>query len=140
MKTNITKINGRFVILTGKVVAIGKYYVGFPEDYEIDYILADEVVDIVTGERFGKELDELYSDFVGEKIYRLIKPECEMPEYSHRRHEKSKKENRAMRINDMVGVHWDKDGTKKLGKNRFLRRRMMPNSAQQRNFEDCLPF
>lgn len=139
MKTNITKISHRYVAPTGKVVVIGHYCVGFPEDYDIDYILADEVVDVVTGEHFGAELDELNSEFSGEKIYRLVKPECEMPEFSGR-HGNAKKHLRAQRINNMVGVHWGKDDVKKVGKNRFLRRRMMPNVKQQKEFESYLPF
>lgn len=140
MKTNITKISGRYVAPTGKVVAIGHYCIGCPEDYDIDYILADEVVDVVTGERFGKELDEINSEFVEEKVYRLVKAEYETPEYSHRRHGNAKKLARKARVNSMVGVHWEKDDTKKLGKNRFLRRRIMPNASQQEKFESYLPF
>lgn len=140
MKTNITKISERYVAPTGKIVAIGHYCVGFPEDYDIDYILADEVVDVITGERFGKELDEINSEFAEEKVYRLVKPEYEMPEYSHHRQGNNKKRNRAMRVNDIVGVHWNADGTKKLGKNRFLRRRMMPNLEQMEDFDSSLPF
>ena len=129
MKTNITKISSRYVAPTGKAVAIGHYCIGFPEDYDVDYILADEYVDIITGEHFGAELDELNSEFSGEKIHHLVAIECEVPEHSFTgRHGNAKKRLRAQRINNMVGVHWGNDDVKRIGKNRFLRRRMMPNA------------
>jgi len=141
MKTNFQKIDGRWVVPTGKVVAIG--YVNMGDDY--DTILADEYKDVCTGETFGKELDEFISDMTGEEIWRLVKSYEEMPEYQHHR-KNQKRTRRAARINDMVGTHWNSkwwmytSNDKKIGKNRFLRRRMHPNKNQLAEFDNWLPF
>lgn len=141
MKTAFEKIGGRWVVPTGKVVAIG--YINYGDDY--DTILADQYKDVCTGETFGKELDEFTTDMVGEKFWRLVKHYEEAPEYKHRR-KNQKKARRAARIHDMVGTHWNDPNCKytsdekKLGKNRFLRRRMMPNKEQLEDFNSWLPF
>ena len=52
----------------------------------------------------------------------------------------AKKAARTQRINNMVGVYWDTDGFKKIGKSRFLRRRMWPNAKQLMEYNSYLPF
>lgn len=136
MKTNFVKINGRFVAPTGKVVAID--YIRIDED-EYDAILADEYVDVITGESFGCELDDFYTDVVGEKIYHLVKALAIMPEFSGR-HGNAKKSRRAARMNNIVGVHWDNNDMKCIGKNRSCRRLIAPSAAQQKEFDSYLPF
>ena len=137
MKTNFEKVDGRWVVHTGKVVAIG--YINYGDDY--DTILAGQYKDVCTGETFGKELDEFTTDMVGEKFWRLVKHYEEVPEYNHRRRGNQKKINRRARIDDICGVHWTKPfDTKRIGRNRKMSRIMYPNSKQLADFEDYLPF
>lgn len=137
MKTNITKISGRYVAPTGNICIID--YIRIGED-EYDELLSEEVVDVCTGEKFGKEFDQLASELSGETIYRLIKSYGSANLIKNPQHHNAKKRARIARIEAMVGVHWDKNGMKKVGKNRFLRRRMVSNAEQQKNFESYLPF
>lgn len=136
MKTNFEKIEGRLVVLTGKIVAVD--YINMGDDYDV--ILGDQYVDVCTGETFAKEKDEVMSDIIGEPIWHLVKHHEEMPEYQHIRGN-SKKIARAARINAICGVHWTKPfDTKRIGKNRKMARIMYPNAAQLAEFEDYLPF
>ena len=137
MKTSFEKIDGRWVVPTGKVVTIG--YVYFGDDYDV--ILADQYRDVCTGETFGKEYDEVMTCLSGEKTYNLVKHYDEMPEYRHIR-KSQKKAARAARIHDLCGVHWTgKYETKRLGKNRRLSRIMYPNARQLAEYENNnLPF
>lgn len=136
MKTNFQKISGRWVVPTGKVVAVD--YVNLGDDYDV--FLGDQYIDVCTGETFAKEMDYAISEAIGETVWRLVKHYDEIPEYNIR-HKANKKTFRKSRINDMVGVHWSPvTDIKQMGKNRFLRRRMMPNKQQQAEYDDYLPF
>ena len=137
MKTNITKISGRYVAPTNNIIVIG--YVRIGED-EYDELLSEEVIDVCTRETFGKELDELNTELSGEIIYKLVKSYGSANLTKIPQHHNAKKRARIARIEAMVGVQYGDDGMKKVGKNRFLRRRMMPNAKQQKEFESYLPF
>ena len=136
MKTNFEKIDGRWVINTGKVVAVD--FINMGDDFDV--ILADQYKDVCTGETFAKQYDDMMSDFVGEPIWKLVKHYDELPEYNHRRHGNQKKINRRARIDDICGVHWTEFDMKRIGKNRKVSRIMYPNSKQLADFEDYLPF
>lgn len=129
------KIEGKWVIETGCVVAVE--YINFGEYY--DTILGKEVIDICTGEKYGKQLDEICSEFAGENIYRLIKNCPVVPEYC-KKHRTNKKSNRKERIRKFTGVNWDIKGQKTLGRNRGYRRRMYPSRKDFQDFEEFLPF
>lgn len=138
MKTTFEKINGRWVAPTGKVVVVDYIYNG--DDY--DTILGDQYIDVCTGETFAKELDDLNSDLLGEDVWYLVKHYEDFPASKLAR-KNQKKARRARRIDDMVGVHWDNFAyacNPHIGKNRFLRRRMMPNKEQQGVVDEYLPF
>lgn len=138
MMKDLEKIDGRWIVPTGVVVAVD--YINMGDDYDV--ILADQYKDICTGETFAKERDyELY-EATGETKWHLVKHEEEMPEYRHIR-KNAKKGRRADRIHAFTGIYWDEeypDG-RILGKNRALRRRMSPTPKQIKEFErDWLPF
>jgi hypothetical protein len=137
MKTKFEKIDGRWVVATGKLVVVDCIYTG--DDY--DMFLGNQYIDVCTGETFAKEKDEVMSDVVGEPIWHLVKYYCEeMPEYQKVRGN-SKKIARAARINAICGTHWTKHfGTKRIGKNRKMARIMYPNAVQLADFENDLPF
>lgn len=136
MKTKFEKVDGRWVVNTGNVVAVA--YINMGDDYDI--ILADQYKDVCTGETFAKQLDDFASELVGEAVYKLVKHYDEMPEYRHIRKNR-KKAARADRIYAMCGVHWTgRFEMKRIGKNRKISRIMYPNSKQLAAFEDCLPF
>lgn len=136
MKTEFKKIDGRWVVATGNVVAVD--YINMGDDYDV--ILADQYIDVCTGETFAKQLDDFASDFVGERIWHLVKHYDVLPEYKHIR-KNHKKAARAARINDICGVHWTKPfDLKRIGKNRKMARIMYPNTAQLAEFENGLPF
>ena len=136
MKTNFEKIDGRWVVETGNVVAID--YIDIGGGYE--YTLADQCIDICTGEKFAKLLDEEASDIVGEPVWYLGEYAKEMPEYKHIR-KNFKKQSRALRIDMFCGIHWTtKYQIKRIGKNRKFARRMYPNEKQMKEFGEYLPF
>ena len=135
MKTNFIKINGSYYAPTGKTACVG--YIQYAED-EWDMILGEEFVDVCTGEHFGKIVDDEMSELLDETVYTMVKAEEVVEEYS-RNVRLTKKDRRAMRIDSMAGVCWNK-GEKQIGKNRFLRRRMMPNREQIEEFNSTLPF
>jgi len=137
MKTKFQKVDGRWVVPTGKVVAAD--YINMGDDFDV--ILADQYIDVCTEETFVKQRDDIMSDIVGEPIWHLVKHYEEMPEYNHHRHGSQKKINRRSRIDDICGVHWTKPfDMKRIGKNRKMSRIMYPNSKQLAEFEDYLPF
>ena len=137
MKTNFERISGRWVVPTGKVVVVD--YINYGDDYDV--ILGDQYKDVITGETFAKEYDYLTSEFLGEDIYCLTKHYDEIPEYSIVRRSNQKKIRRKARIDKFVGVHWNPiTDMKQTGKNRFYRRRMIPNKKQQEELDSFLPF
>ena len=135
MKTNFEKIDGRWVVNTGKVVAVA--FINLGDDYDV--ILADQYKDVCTGETFAKQYDDVMSSVVEEPIWHLVSHYDEMPEYRHIRKNK-KRTARASRINEMCGVHWTTLDSKRIGRNRRMSRVMYPNSAQLKEFENELPF
>ena len=137
MKTKFQKVDGRWIVPTGKVVAVD--FINMGDDYDV--ILADQYKDVCTGETFAKRYDDIMSELVGEPIYKLVKHYDEMPEYNHHRRGNQKKINRRIRIDDICGVHWTKPfDTKRIGRNRKMSRIMYPNTKQLADFEDYLPF
>lgn len=136
MKTNFMKVDGRYVVKTGKVVAVD--FINLGDDYDV--ILGDQVMDVCTGETFALELDYNVLHFTDEKLYHLVKHFDEMPEYNIVRHGNPKKIRRQTRIESMVGAHWTKQGNKRMGKTRFLSRRLYPNAQQLADYEGYLPF
>lgn len=135
MKTSFEKIDNRWVVNTGKVVAVD--FINLGDDYDV--ILADQYKDVCTGETFAKQYDDVMSSVVDEPIYHLVKHYDEMPEYRHIRKNK-KRAARAARINEMCGVHWTTLDSKRIGRNRRISRVMYPNSKQLAEFENELPF
>ena len=136
MKTNFEKIDGRWVVNTGKVVAVD--FINMGDDYDV--ILADQYEDVCTGETFAKQYDNMMSDIVGEPIWKLVKHYDEMPEYNHIR-KNHKKAARAARIDAICGTYWPKPfELKRIGKNRKMARIMYPNAKQLKEFEEDLPF
>lgn len=137
MVTNFEKIDGRWVVATGKVVAVD--YINLGDDYDI--YLGDQYKDVCTGETFSIEFDSINSELSGEKIYHLVKHFEEMPEYNVVRHGHQKKQRRAAMMKSIGGIHWDpKTDLKKYGKNRSLRRLQLPTKAQREEYDDFLPF
>lgn len=138
MRKDLEKVDGRWIVPTGNVVAVG--YINMGDDYDI--ILADQYKDICTGETFAKERDvELYN-IIGETKWHLVKHDDVMPEYKHIR-KNAKKRRRADRVYQFTGIYWGDEYPEGriLGKNRFLRRRMNPTQQQIKEFtEDWLPF
>lgn len=135
MKTNFQKMNNNYYAPTGKTVWVCD--VQYAED-EYDSIIGEEFIDVCTGEHVAKIIDDEMSDLLGETVYQMIAADCVVEEYS-RNVRLTKKDRRAMRIDDIAGVCWNK-GEKQIGKNRFLRRRMMPNREQIEEFNSALPF
>lgn len=135
MKTNFQKINGSYYAPTGKTVWVCD--VQYAED-EYDSIIGEEFVDVCTGEHVAKIIDDEMSDLLDETVYMMVEADCVVEEYS-RNVRLTKKDRRTMRIDDIAGVCWNK-GEKQIGKNRFLRRRMMPNQEQMEEFNSTLPF
>ena len=136
MKTNFQKVDGRWVVATGKVVAVA--FIDMGDDYDV--ILADQYIDVCTGETFAKQFDDVISSVVGEEIYHLVKHYDVMPEYK-RIHKTKKKAARTARIDAICGTHWTKPlDLKRIGKNRKMARIMWPNAQQLKDFEEYLPF
>ena len=136
MKTRFEKIDGRWVISTGKVVATD--FINMGDDYDV--ILGDQYKDVCTGETFAKQYDDMMSELVGEPIYKLVKHYDELPEYRHVRKNR-KKSARVARIDAICGIHWVKPfDLKRIGKNRKMSRIMYPNAKQLADYEDYLPF
>lgn len=136
MKSSFEKVDGRWVVATGNVVAVD--FINMGDDYDV--ILGDQYKDVCTGKTFAKQRDDIMSDIVGEPIWHLVKHYDEMPEYKHIRGN-HKKAARAARINDICGVHWTKPfDLKRIGKNRKMARIMYPNAAQLAEYENYLPF
>lgn len=136
MKTKFEKVDGRWVVATGNVVAVD--FINMGDEYDI--ILADQYKDVCTGETFAKLHDDFASDIVDEHIWHLVKHYEIMPEYKHVQGN-HKKAARAARINDICGVHWTKPfDLKRIGKNRKMARIMYPNAAQLAEYENYLPF
>lgn len=135
MKTNFQKIDNRWVVETGNLVVVD-YVQTAPDDY--DEFLGEEVVDVCTGERLGINVGWDFA--VGMEKKTLAKPLDDVASYKPVRKNR-KKAARRQRIEMMVGTYWDPNtGMKKMGKTRFLRRRMYPNPQQIKDFEGSLPF
>ena len=115
MKTNFVKFNGHWFYKTGKLV--------ISENHTLD----DEVVDVVTGEKFG------YNEHLG--LSKILW-------YSNKMVSRGalKRVRRSWRIDDMCAISWDVDGFKRFGKNRHLRRRMWPNAKYMAEYNEFLPF
>ena len=124
MKTNFSKIDGRWVVKTGRTVELG--WLG--EDEE----LGDEMQDVCTGELFG--LDRARNTLV---------PACPVAALLWQvsnRHPR-KKDMRTDRIKGICGIHWvGAYEMKSIGRNRKLRRRMWPNATQRAEYDEYLPF
>lgn len=137
MKTNFEKVSGRWIIKTGKRVVIGVFNYG----HEIgEAIYADEVIDVCTGEHFGIQMQDFPFewDYVNHPVYKFFPVFDYGNKYKRVKHDK--KYYRRMRIDNMTGTCWDQYGFKKLGKTRFLRRRMHPNVKQMAEYESYFPF
>ena len=137
MKTKFKKVQGRWVIETGNQVIVDYFCYGYECCEEIS---ANEVIDVCTGEHFGMQLQEFPFewDYVNCPVYKLL------PVFDYgnknKRAKNSKKDYRKIRIDNMTGIFWDRKGFKKLGKSRFLRRRMYPNKKQMAEYDSYLPF
>ena len=115
MFTAFIKVGERWYYKTGEFVV--------SENHTFD----DEVIDIVTGEKFG------YDEHFGlSKILWYSKKMASQGALKRIR--------RRWRIDDMCAVHWDIDGFKWFGKNRHLRRRIWPNAKYTAEFNEFLPF
>lgn len=126
MKTNLIIDNGRYLKPIGEAVCVGAYGAGD----DIDELLGDGYVDIFTGELFGK---------FGVNYVHATPTWCQTWKVDSRRC--TKKDRRVARVDDICGIHWNKEtGLKEYGKNRKLRRRMIPSPSQVKEFEDYLPF
>lgn len=124
MKTNFTKIDGRWVVKTGRTIDLG----WFGEDEE----LGEEVMDVCTGNLFGFN-----------RACKTLVPACPLaaPQWQISNRHPSKKARRAERITGMCGINWvGAYEMKSIGRNRKLRRRMWPNATQMAEYDDYLPF
>lgn len=126
MKTNFKKIDNRWVVETGHIVAVD--YVRISAD-DYDVFLGDEVIDVCTGETFGLDGNH------------LVKGYGEMDSYKLSKRKANKRSKRKERINCFVGIHWNQNtDIKRIGKNRKYSRRMYPNKDQILEFDSFLPF
>ena len=117
MKSNFVKINGEWYFLTGKLTTVEGTFDEGPYD-------TAEAVNICSGDIVGID-DGIVLPSLG--FSRSVRSGI------------SKKSRRAARVDNMCGIHWN-GGFKVVGKNRFLRRRMMPNQSQTALFNEYLPF
>lgn len=124
MKTNFKKIDNRWVVETGYIVAVD--YVRISAD-DYDVFLGDEVIDVCTGETFGLDRNHLVKSYGERDSYKL---NCRKA---------NKKSRRRERIDNFVGIHWTQD-IKRIGKNRKYARRIYPNKDQILEFDSYLPF
>ena len=128
MKTNFITFEGvvtHYLKPLGEAVCIGAYGSGD----EINEILADGYVDVFSGELFGKS---------GESIYGAEPTYAQKWKTTDRK--QNKRARRRSRIQEMCGIHWNQDGMKVQGANREYRRRMMPNTTMQAEYDEYLPF
>lgn len=126
MKTNFEKIDNRWVVKTGYIVVVDYVRIS-ANDY--DAILADEVMDVCTGETFGLKWNH------------LVKSYGEVDSYKLNNRKANKKSRRRKRINNFIGIRWNQHtGFKRIGKNRKYSRRMHPNEDQVSEFGVFLPF
>lgn len=137
MKTNIFNIENRYVAKTGWIVPVD--YVQTDVD-DFDIVMADEVCDVCTGERFG--LERHYE--IGKTGYFLadiIDEDCYRPYKKDVRPQK-KRSRRAERFDKFGGTYYNRySGLKQVGVNRLHRRRMAQNAHQQYEYsEEWLPF
>ena len=128
MKKNFITFEGvvtHYLKPLGEAVCIGAY--GYGD--QIDEILADGYVDVFSGELFGKS---------GNSIYGATPTYAQKWKTTNRK--QNKKARRRSRIKEMCGIQWGQDGMKVQGANRKYRRRMMPNTIMQAEFDGYLPF
>ena len=126
MKTNLIISNGHYLKPIREAVCVGA--VGGGDD--IDELLGDGYVDIFTDELFGK---------FGMNYIHAVSTWSQTWKIDSRR--ATKKDRRNARIDAISGIHWNMDtGLKEHGKNRKLRRLMLPSPEQIQEFNDYLPF